>query len=108
MILAGKSDQKINEVKQALAELPKMKDMGQLHYFLGVKVIQEPDLNKVRIGQEAYTKIVLEKFGMESSKPVNTPINPGTKLKKATDDSPRVDQDNYQRAVGHLLYLMLI
>ena len=72
MILAGKSDQKINEVKQALTELFQMKDMGPLHYFLGIKVIQKPDSNEVWIGQEAYTKFVLEKFEMESSKPVNT------------------------------------
>ena len=105
MILAGKSDEKINEVKQALSELFQMKDMGELHYFLGVKVIQKPELKEVWIGQEAYTKSVLERFGMDNSKPVNTPVNPRKKLKKAADDSPRVDQVNYQCAVGHLLYL---
>ena len=41
----------------------------------------------------------------ESSKPVNTPVNPGTKLKTAADDSARVHQVNYQCAVGHLFYL---
>ena len=70
ILLAGKSGQKINEVKQALAELFQMKDMGQLHYFLGVNVIQ---------------KSVLERFGRESLKPACTPVNPGTKLKKAED-----------------------
>ncbi|CAB4028654.1 Hypothetical predicted protein, partial [Paramuricea clavata] len=105
ILLAGKNDQKINEVKQALAEQFQMKDMGQRHYFLGVKVIQKPDSKEIWIGQEAYTKSVLERFGMESSKPASTPVNPGTKLKKAADDSQRVDQVNYQCAVGHLLYL---
>ena len=33
------------------------------------------------------------------------PVNPGTKLKKAADDSQRVDQVNYQCSVGHLVYL---
>ena len=105
ILLAGKSDQKINEVKQALAELFQMKAMGQLHYFLGVKVIQKPYSKEIWIGQEAYTKCVLERFGMESSKPASTPVNTGTNLKKAADDSQRVDQVNYQCAVGHLLYL---
>ncbi|CAB4008956.1 Hypothetical predicted protein, partial [Paramuricea clavata] len=105
ILLAGKNGQKINEVKQALAEQFQMKDMGQLHYFLGVKVIQKPDSKEIWIGQEAYTKSVLERFGMESSKPARTPVNPGTKLKKAADESQRVDQVNYQCAVGHLLYL---
>ena len=43
ILLAGKTDQKINEVKQALAELFKMKDIGKLHHFLGIKVVQKPD-----------------------------------------------------------------
>ena len=105
ILLAGKTDQKINEVKQALAELFKMKDMGELHHFLGVKVVQKPSSKEIWIGQEAYTKSMLEIFSMESSKPVNTPINPGTKLTKATAESQRVDKIKYQSAVGHLLYL---
>ena len=105
ILLAGKTDQKINEVKQELAELFKMKDMGELHHFLGVKVVQKPSSKEVWIGQEAYTKSMLEIFSMESSKPVNTPINPGTKLTKATAESQRVDKVKYQSAVGHLLYL---
>ena len=52
-----------------------------------------------------YTKSVLERFDMESSKPVSTPVNPGVKLKKAMQESKRVDQASYQSAVGHLLYL---
>ena len=32
ILLAGKTDQKINEVKQALAELFKIRDMGKLHH----------------------------------------------------------------------------
>ena len=105
ILLAGKTDQKINEVKQALAELFKMKDMGELHHFLGVKVVQKPSSKEVWIGQESYTKSMLEIFSMESSKPVNTPINPGTKLTKGTAESQRVDKVKYQSAVGHLLYL---
>ena len=97
ILLAGKTDQKINEVKQALAELFKMKDMGELHHFLGVKVVQKPSSKEVWIGQEAYTKNMLEIFSMESSKPVNTPINPGTKLSKGTAESQCVDKLTFNR-----------
>ena len=83
ILLAGKSDQKVKQVKQALSNQFQMKDMGELHHFLGVKVLQKPDSKEVWIGQEAYTKSVLERFDMESSKPVSTPVNPGMKLKKS-------------------------
>ena len=44
---------------------------------------------------------------MENAKPVNTPVDTGTKLVKSTDESERVDQTLYQSAVGSLLYLSI-
>ena len=46
IVLATKSDKRMVEVK----------DMGELHHFLGVKEIQNPQTGEVRIGQEAYAK----------------------------------------------------
>lgn len=48
---------------------------------------------------------MIKKFGLENSKPVSTPVNPGTKLLKASDESETVDETLYQSAVGSLLYL---
>ena len=41
IVLAGKSDRKLSEVKKALASKFDVKDLGKLHYFLGVKVVQD-------------------------------------------------------------------
>ena len=41
-----------------------MKDLGGLHYFLGIKIIQDNSMGDVWIGQPAYTDKVLEKFEM--------------------------------------------
>ena len=105
IILAGKSDKGIKEVKRALAAKFDIKDMGRLHYFLGVKILQDEQTGNVWIGQPAYVESVLKKFGMDNSKPVSTPIDPSTKLTKATEDEQSVDQHLYQSAIGSLLYL---
>ena len=39
IVLATKSDKRMTEVKKGLAEGFEVKDMGELHYSLGVKVI---------------------------------------------------------------------
>ena len=39
IVLAGKSDKRMAEVKKALAMQFEFKDMGELHYFLGMKII---------------------------------------------------------------------
>ena len=41
IILAGKSDKKIKAVKEMLASRFEVKDMGLLHYFVGVKIVQD-------------------------------------------------------------------
>ena len=41
IILGGKSNKRMDEVKEAIAQHFKIKDMGELHYFLGLKVIQD-------------------------------------------------------------------
>ena len=42
---------------------------------------------------------------MESCKPVETPVDLSSKLTKATDDSEMFNKEEYQQAVGCLLYL---
>ena len=105
ILLAAKSQQKIDQVKADLGKRFHVKDMGLLHYFLGVSVKQNPETGKIWIGQQAYTEAVLKKFRMEHSKPACTPVTPGTKLLKATEQSEMVDATLYQSAVGNLLYL---
>ena len=79
--------------------------MGKLHHFLGVKVIQKPESGEIWIGQSAYTKEVLERFQMEESRSVETPVDVGSKLVKTKEGEDCFDQEQYQSAVGSLLYL---
>ena len=59
-ILAGKTDKGIREAKKALAKSFKVKDMEDLHYFLGVTITQNRDNGQTWIGQSNYTTNVLE------------------------------------------------
>ena len=107
IVLAGKSDRRMVEVKKALSKQFKLKDMGELHYFLGMKIVQNHKSGEVWIGQPAYANSVLQKFGMENAKPVNTPVETGTKLTKERVDDDGVNEELYQSAVGSLLYLSI-
>ena len=53
ILLAGKSQQKIAQVKADLGKRFQLKDMGELHYFLGVSVQQRAE--GIWIGELAYT-----------------------------------------------------
>ena len=103
IILAGKTDNKLTEVKTGLSRKFDIKDLGELSYFLGMKVEQRE--SAVWIGQPAYTKNLVESLGMQDCKPVVTPVSIGSTLNKATDDDECVDQKKYQSAIGSLMYL---
>ena len=41
IIVAAKSDKKLAEVKKELATRFDIKDLGKLHHFLGMKIVQD-------------------------------------------------------------------
>ena len=95
----------MKEVKDAIASKFTVRDLGELHHFLGVKVIQNKDSNSIWIGQETYARELIKKFKMEESNAVSTPIQLGSNLVKAVEEDDMFDQEIYQSAVDSLLYL---
>ena len=71
---------------------------------MGFRVIQEKDMEVCEL-DNLHTENVLQKFGRENAKAIDTPVDPATKLVRAKEESESVDQQLYQSAVGSLLYL---
>ena len=107
ILLAGRSNEWLTAVKQAFSEKFQVKDLGELQYFLGVKVIQDHKNESVWIGQESYTENILRKFGMEDAKTGRTLMDTSSNLVKGDEDT-YMDQPPYQSAVGSLLYLSTV
>ena len=79
-----------------------MSMMGELNFFLGLQIKQTS--NGTMIYQQKYVKGFLKRFGMESGKPIDTPISPSTRL-VVDDGSPSVGEKSYKGMIGSLLYL---
>jgi len=79
ILIASKSEQNIVKVKGQLAGTFRMKDLGQLNHFLGMRVTKSIDGN-ISINQSMYVRDILVRFGMEDSKAVSTPLATGTRL----------------------------
>lgn len=105
IILCCKSEKYLRKIKDSLSQQYNMKNLGELNYFLGVKIVQDCDKGQVWIGQPVYTENILKTFGMENAKPVQPPVDSSQKLVKATETSSLCDIEQYQSAVGSLLYL---
>jgi len=107
LLIAGKNGRDIANVKGQLASDFAMKDLGELEHFLGMRITRRPN-GDISIDQNGYIRQILKRFGMESSKPVFTPLAPGACLVKAADmEDGDVDLKLYQAMVGSKMYAML-
>ena len=58
--------------KEDLAREFEMKDMGLMHYFLGMEVWQKD--GELFVSQGKYANEILRRFHMEKCKPMQTPL----------------------------------
>jgi hypothetical protein len=79
-----------------------MSMMGELQFFLGLQIKQSKKGTFVR--QAKYTKDIVQKFKMEDSKAMTTPMSTTTVL-DADEEGEHVDQKEYRSLIGPLLYL---
>nr|GEV83606.1 hypothetical protein [Tanacetum cinerariifolium] len=79
-----------------------MSMMSELNFFLGLQIKQMED--GIFFNQSKYIKEMLKIFGLEDSKPMETPMSSNTKLTK-DEEFESVDSTKYQSMIGSLLYL---
>ena len=65
--------------------------------------MQNHKTGTIWIGQPIYTEGIVKRFGMA----LTTPVDPGLKLTKGTENSEYVDETHYQSVVGSLLFLSM-
>jgi hypothetical protein len=84
-----------------------MKDLGNLHFFLGMEVEGDRAQCWLYINQIRYLKEILKQFRMEDCKAIGVPLDPKTKLKKNVNKDDEMVKVPYQQTVGSLMYAML-
>ncbi|RVW56555.1 Retrovirus-related Pol polyprotein from transposon RE1 [Vitis vinifera] len=80
----------------------KIKDLGNLKYFLGMEIARSK--KGIVVSQRKYVLDLLNETGMLGCKPAETPMDTTVKLEESDGSAP-VDKGRYQRLVGKLIYL---
>ena len=75
LIVATTTPEEMLEVKEMLKACYKMKDMGELHYCLGISIDQNKEERSIWIHQKQYILNMLEKYGLTEAKIVATPAD---------------------------------
>ncbi|CAL2243101.1 unnamed protein product [Prunus armeniaca] len=102
IVYTGNSEMMLIEFQRERMQRYEMSDLGLLHHFLGMGILQTDQ--RVFIHQSKYAKSLLVKFGLEDFKPVSITLPTSERLKKM-DGSELADEGLYGKIVGSLLYL---
>ena len=81
LILIG-DEQLISSCKEDLAKEFEMKDMGLMHYFLGLELWKGD--GELFVSQGKYATVILRRFRMESCKPMESPLATNWRKENAT------------------------
>ncbi|GKA34493.1 zinc finger, CCHC-type containing protein [Tanacetum coccineum] len=102
MLIFGTDQNQVDKTKKFLSSKFSMKDMGEADVILGIKIKRK---NKgIVITQSHYIEKILKKFNREDCSPVSTSMDLVEKIKPNTGKP--VDQLEYLRAIGCLIYAM--
>ena len=94
----------IADMKRKLTADFKMKDLGMMHYFLGMDMWQNAD--GIFLGQGKYAVDILKRFGMMDYKAITTPMASNLKLLSIAS-SESVDATMYCQMIYFLMYLTI-
>ena len=104
IIVCGSSINVVNEFKSHFGNSFKIKDLGQLHYFLGMRFnIQE---NVITMDQSGYIHNILVRFNEQDSAPRSLPCEPGVYELLSGKSQPLENPTIFRELVGSLIYLM--
>ena len=102
LIPASNSKSMLHREKAALQQRFEMKDLGEVHYCLGIQVERDKENKRMKLHQAQYLTNLLEKLGMQDCKPAATPVDQSTKL--LPNEGEPVDKEKYQALIRGLTY----
>ncbi|XP_020094169.1 uncharacterized protein LOC109714134 [Ananas comosus] len=103
IIVTGSSSSLLDALIVTLQREFAMKDLGLLHYFLGIEVHLSP--SGLHLSQQKYAHQLLQRHGFLDSKPVSTHLSPTSRLSSHEGrllENPYI----YCQIVGALQYLI--
>lgn len=104
IIVTGSSNIEIQKLIYSLDTAFSLKDLGNLHYFLGIKVTTTA--TGLHLSQTKYINDLLKRANMDQSKPLPTPMISRVHL-SATNGTPFEDSKQYRSLVGALQYVTI-
>jgi hypothetical protein len=102
ILLTGSNSALLHRLITLLQTEFKFRDLGSVHFFLGIEV--KPTAMGILLSQHKYALDIIQRVGMASCKPVDTPLSTSSKL-GIVPGTLHSDPTRYRQIVGALRYL---
>ena len=99
IIVTSNNTHRLNQFIEKLHAVFALKDLGALHYFLGIEVHR--DQTGIYLNQGKYVKELLHRTGMMHLKPCSMPMAIGRPLSKSNGE-PLQNPTDYKSIIGGL------
>ena len=106
MLIFGPDIQAITTLREALGKKVEISDLGDISYYLGIKVTRNRVSKSLYISQQKFIEEILQRFGKTALKPTKTPAEQGIRLTKYDKNATEADIKLFQQQIGSLMYLM--
>ncbi|RVW17628.1 Retrovirus-related Pol polyprotein from transposon TNT 1-94 [Vitis vinifera] len=112
ILLATNDISILHDTKRFLSKHFEMKDLGDASFVLGIQIHRDRSRGILGLSQRTYIDKVLQRYGMQNSKPGDTPVAKGDKFSlnqcpKNSLESQEMQKIPYASAVGSLMYAQL-
>jgi hypothetical protein len=107
MLIGSSSVTEANTIIADLSSLFEITENVEPKFHLGCTIERWRSRRTIKLHQQAYVQSILRDFRMESCNSVQTPMDPGTRLKPREADDNCSEVFDYPAFVGKVLYLSL-
>jgi len=107
LTIAAERKDTLAAFKSSMSARYSMKDLGDIHFILGLQVRRNRGTRTLHLSQEQYVRAVLARFGMDACKPAKSPLPTKCVLTKRMEGEVAVNPQQYLKAIGSLMYAML-
>lgn len=104
-LIFSNNAQETDRLKATLNSEFKIKDLGSVRKYLGMRINVDRECNSITVDQQQYIEQLLSKFDMSESRPADTPIECKLNLEKSENCNSELP---YQKLIGSLMYLAVL
>jgi hypothetical protein len=105
ILVASKSREMIESIKEKLFKSFEGRDLGEIKSFLGMNITRDKERSSLKIDQTGLAESIIQQFGLEEGKTRSTPFGTSARLTATEGDPLNTEKYPYSTLVGKLMYL---